>query len=562
MYRSFFFLVATSSSLLLAQNVQNWPKTVVETSNFEQTSKVADIRAFMDALAKFAPDLKAYQPPNGPKATESGKPMLAWRIPATGDNSLKIYINSNIHAGEVEGKEAIQFVVREILQGKHPEIRKNIDLVFCPAYNADGTDALSTANRLNQPNPKSGVGPRENIFGLDLNRDMMKAAAANTRWLLAMYRDFDPDCVIDLHSTNGTRHKFHITHAPAHATGGDLALAAFNKKLLVEIRENLKAKGLPTYDYGNVRMNSDRQPTSWETDSLGQNMVSNYALLENRLGILVETLVYRSYEDRIADNIKFVLETLNWMVRNKAQVQQQRREADQRWVYEYTKGDPEIPLKARLVETETYTFETYEFTRNEEGRPLRDANGRYQIDEQTTKVMTLPSRVTFEWADYVTAPVGYLVDCAYAEKIKPILEAHGVKVLPGTQRPKDETLLHFHESERKISNGAYQGVFTLSLSGSWKPEMPARRVAYSWEPEDLDKALYVPVKQKMGKLAFYLLDPRAPDGLVFWGYFNSSLIRGQGMWGEGPRSPILALGIKAAGNPSEVNTQVNKTIEE
>jgi len=66
----------------------------------------------------------------------------------------------------------------------------------------------------------------------------------------------------------------------------------------------------------------------------------------------------------------------------------------------------------------------------------------------------------------------------------------------------------------------------------------------------------------MGKMAFYLLDPRAPDGLVFWGYFNSSFIRGQGMWGEGPRCPILALGINAAGPASDANTTINLAIEE
>ncbi|MCL1908518.1 MAG: hypothetical protein FWG12_04015 [Holophagaceae bacterium] len=563
MRHTYFLLLAVAGLNLMAQGVQDWPKTVVEISNFEQTSKVADVRAYMEALGKVAPDIKAYRPPTAPETTETGKPILAWRIPATGPNPLKVYVNANIHAGEVEGKEAIQLVARGILQGRYPDIRKNIELVFCPAYNADGTDALNPANRTHQPNPKSGVGPRENIFGLDLNRDMMKAVAANTRWMLAMYRDFDPDCTIDLHSTNGSRHGFYLTYAPGHATGGDLTLAAFNRQMLTEIRESLLAKGLPTYDYGNFRTNSERQVTSWETDSLGQNMVSNYALLENRLGILVETFVYRSYEDRVEDNIKFIFETLGWMASNKEEVQRQRSQAAERWAGTLAKGDVQIPLKAKMVQTETYTFDSFEFAMNEQGTPLRDNRGRYTGEKTFTK-LTLPSFVTFEWTDYVTAPVGYLVDRAHAEKILPLLEAHGVMTLPGTQRPKNETLMYFHEtvSERKISNGAYQGVFTLSLSGAWKPELPSRRAAYSWEQDDLDSAIYVPVNQPMGKMAFYLLDPRAPDGLVFWGYFNSSFIRGQGMWGEGPRCPILALGINAAGPASDANTTINLAIEE
>ena len=34
--------------------------------------------------------------------------------------------------------------------------------------------------------------------------------------------------------------------------------------------------------------------------------------------------------------------------------------------------------------------------------------------------------------------------------------------------------------------------------------------------------------------------------LVFWGLFHASYIRGEGMWGDGPRQPILAVGEGAA----------------
>ena len=58
----------------------------------------------------------------------------------------------------------------------------------------------------------------------------------------------------------------------------------------------------------------------------------------------------------------------------------------------------------------------------------------------------------------------------------------------------------------------------------------------------LDRALYIPLGQPLGRLAFYLLDPRSSDSLEFWGTFHSALIRGDGMWGEPPRFPILAVG--------------------
>jgi hypothetical protein len=242
-------------------------------------------------------------------------------------------------------------------------------------------------------------------------------------------------------------------------------------------------------------------------------------------------------------------------------VQKERKQAIVRWADARAKGNIQLPLKAKPVQTETYSFESFEFARDAQNRPLRDEKGRY-IGERAIKQYTLPSFVTYEWLDYVPAPVGYLVDRVYADKVLPLLEAHGVRTLPGAQRPKNEALLYFHETERKVAQGAYQGVITLSLGGAWKPELPPRRAAYSWEAEDLDNALYVPIDQPMGKLAFYLLDPRAPDGLVFWGFFHPSYIRGPGMWGEGPRQPILAVGAKAAGQPTDANAKPVSQIEE
>jgi len=102
------FILLASSCL----TAQTWPKTTVEASNYERTSTVADIKSYMAELSKAAPALVPYQPANAPKTTETGKPLLAWRLPALGQNPLKVYINANIHPGEVEGKEAMLFVMR------------------------------------------------------------------------------------------------------------------------------------------------------------------------------------------------------------------------------------------------------------------------------------------------------------------------------------------------------------------------------------------------------------------------------------------------------------------
>ena len=533
-----------------------WPQTTPERSELRRTSTVAEVRAFMTALMKQNPALVPYQPKGAPRATETGKPLLAWRLKGTDPNPLRVYVNANIHAGEVEGKEAMQLVLRELLQGRHPELRRRLDLVVMPAYNADGTDALDPAIRPWQPNPtESGVGRRENARGLDLNRDLMKAAAPNTRWLLAMLGDFDPAAVLDLHTTNGSTHGFHLTHGPAVTMGADEDLLAFNRSMLVEVRERLKVEGMPTYDYGNFipyKPTVEHPPAAWETYDAHPRLLTNYPALRNRLAVLSESYVYRSWPDRIHDTRRFVLACLGWMAEHRDEIHAEIRQADSRWTSAWTHGPVSLPLSAKLKEVERAAFDWVD--------PIRDEQGRLTGEKGRTR-LELPSFVGFQGQDFVTAPAGYLIDPAYLPTVMPLLQAHGLKVQLGSSRPRNLPLLQFQESSRKVSPSAYQGVFTLELQGAWTPESTQKKLQQKWTSADLDHALYVPINQPLGRLAFYLLDPRSTDGLVFWGAFHSALLRGDGMWGEPPRFPILALGQGDAGTVTSHSAPAPKAQE-
>lgn len=545
-------ILALAGTGLLA----GWPETVPERTHLQRTSTVAEVRVFMEALRQQAPGLEPYHPKGAPRATETGKPLLAWRLKGTGPDPLRVYVNANIHAGEVEGKEAIQQIVRELLQGKHPALRLNLDLVVMPAYNADGTDALDPAIRPWQPNPvESGVGRRENALGLDLNRDLMKAAAPNTRWLLAMLGDFDPAVVMDLHTTNGSTHGFHLTHGPACTLGADGDLLAFNRKMLVEVREQLKTEGMPTYDYGNFtpyQPTAEKPPTAWETYDAHPRLLTNYPALRNRLGVLSESYVYRNWPDRISDTRRFVLACFGWMAEHRGEIRNQIHLAQSRWTEGWNRGPVTLPLSAKLKQVERAVFDWVD--------PIRDEKGRVVGEKGRTR-LELPSFVGFEGQDFVQAPAGYLVDPAFTPVVLPLLQAQGLKVLKGIARPRGLTVLHFQETGRKVSPSAYQGVFTLELQGAWRAEPALKKLQMAWTSADLDRALYIPLDQPLGRLAFYLLDPRSSDSLVYWGTFHSALIRGDGMWGEPPRFPILAVGRADATAPAITPIPAAKTQE-
>jgi hypothetical protein len=556
------YVLAISAFLLLqvpcvaadkAAEKAAWPQTRFEQNNYQTTSTVADVDIFMSALMKKDKSLQVYLPKNAPRTTETGQPLNAWRLASTGKDPLRVYINAGIHAGEVEGKDAMQLILRELVQGKYPEIRQAIEIVTLPTYNADGADAQDPANRRHQPNPEGGVGPRENAFGIDLNRDMMKAASANTRWMLAMYQDFQPAAVFDLHTTNGSYHGFHITYEPAWATGGDASLQSLNRSMLTDVRSIMAARGMPTYDYGNFRYNKEKQIDGWESAFSSPNLVSNYPTLQYALGVLVETYVYRSYPERIEDNRLYVVELLRWLAAHKDAVKKEQLAARERWAAQWKAQNAQLPLRTEMTLAENYVFDVVD--------PIKNANGQI-IGEKSRTKMELPAYVAFKAVDEIAIPQGYLIDPAYAEKLRPILEAHGLKVYPGTARPKEQSLMYFHETDRQVAKDTFQGIFTVQIKGAWKEQIPEKRAGYSWTKDTLDRALYVPLNQPLGRLGFYLLDPRSADGLVYWGYLHAYYARGKGMWGEPPRQPILAVGGIASGMEKGADARKPERVQE
>jgi predicted deacylase len=53
-----------------------------------------------------------------------------------------VYIQGNIHGGEVEGKEVSMMLMRDILLGNLSELLSKQIIVFVPIYNTDGNDQI------------------------------------------------------------------------------------------------------------------------------------------------------------------------------------------------------------------------------------------------------------------------------------------------------------------------------------------------------------------------------------------------------------------------------------
>lgn len=96
-------------------------RTRPEISNYEETSRYQDVRDFIDALTIDGKILK--QSWLGYSAQGKRLPMIVYGDVANAkpetirrSGKLAVYIQGNIHAGEVEGKEAMLDLLRKIVR--------------------------------------------------------------------------------------------------------------------------------------------------------------------------------------------------------------------------------------------------------------------------------------------------------------------------------------------------------------------------------------------------------------------------------------------------------------
>src|SRR5678815_1712080 len=73
------------------------------------------------------------------------KDATAASVLATG--RLRVHVQANIHAGEVEGKEAALVLLRELAQGRHADWLRSMVFLITPIFNADGNEKFSLTNR-------------------------------------------------------------------------------------------------------------------------------------------------------------------------------------------------------------------------------------------------------------------------------------------------------------------------------------------------------------------------------------------------------------------------------
>jgi hypothetical protein len=434
-----------------------------------------------------------------------------------------VYVQANIHAGEVEGKEAILALLRDWSLSAKPTVLDSLVVLVVPIYNADGNDRLAdqARNRGAQNGPVM-IGERPNGAGLDLNRDYIKAEAPETRGSLAAFNMWDPDLFIDLHTTNGSYHGYALTYSPSLHPAAPLGVFTHDT-LLPELRQRMKARhGFEVFPYGNFGSADGRESitatekSGWYTYEHKGRYGTNYYGLRGRVSILSEAFSHDPFDRRVASTRAFVQEALSYVAERPDAILSRVAVGVEASTFTGRAREP-LPVRSRFLsrpDTLAVLVERLErladtSVRTEPGVP----KGVRRTGQITAQRMPVVDR--FEPAlRRDPAPAGY-VFAAQWSAVAELLQRHGVTV---ETLPADQSLsLQEFSVDSVIASGRpFQGHREMSLLGRWRGasrQLPAGTyVVRTGTPRDL--------------LAMMLLEPESDDGLVTWNFFDAALRAG------------------------------------
>ena len=505
------------SSFLRAQS--SWPESLIltpEKSEFTKTSTYHDVIKFLDTLKSKSEEInlismgKTHEGKVIPIAILSS-PAVASPMEAKATGKPVVYIQGNIHGGEVEGKEALLMLMREILLGDKHHLLDNQILLFAPIYNADGNDKMEAVRRPSQEDSPLLVGTRENGQGLDLNRDGMKMEAPETRGLISLISTWDPQVFVDLHTTNGTWHAYDLTWAPSYHTTGHLQTYTYTLDMLKTITSNMEEKHrLRLGPYGEYHLSEGWPPKNFYTYNHHPRYLVNQFGLRNRMAILSEAFSHERFYQRINSTYQFVLEILQYTNTHAKEIESINKVAEEAVVqYVVTKaGKVKKGVRFKMESNEKLSeFWTYDYIKAQKA----DSANEWLRTGKVISLKDILYHATFPPILEATLPHGYIIPAEFSN-VAELLQRHGVKVtkLTKSRRYAGESFMidKLTKAEKK-----FEGHFMASAQGQF--------VITNQTFKKGDFA--VDLAQPLSNLIFYLLEPQSDDGLLTWNFFDSYL---------------------------------------
>ncbi|ASM49863.1 hypothetical protein PESP_a1801 [Pseudoalteromonas espejiana DSM 9414] len=418
-------------------------------------------------------------------------------------NSTKptIFIQAGIHAGEIDGKDAMFMLLRDIATGKRRDILKKVNILFIPILNVDGHERSSAFNRINQRGPAK-MGFRTNANNLNLNRDYTKLDTPEVKSVLRVINDYSPNLYVDVHVTDGADYQYDVTYGynPVFASESPAVSDALNQYFKPVIDQSLQAQG---HQAGPLIFVMDKRDfkqglAGWVATPRFSN---GWGDLKSLPTILVENHSLKPYKQRVLGTYVFLDGAINAL----SQYSHELANA--------VKKEQEFVPK-QLIVKRSYAKQPdiiAQFKGVEYSSSVSALSGQNEV-KYLGKAFTytdLPIYWQKQVEHVVDVPEAFFIPPVYSNIIEK-LKLHGVSVnkLKGANT---QPLKVAKIQDYTFDKAPFEGRFRVTASFDYAP---APNV-------NLDGWFQVNTQQKAGELAVHLLHPEAPDSFFAWGEFNT-----------------------------------------
>ncbi|HVI53794.1 MAG TPA: M14 family metallopeptidase [Luteibacter sp.] len=508
------FLLALIALAPVAVQAKDTWVTPAEASSFRTTPTYAETQAYLRRLADAAPGMLRVETFG---TTPECRPMTVVIAAKDGDLTPEraraagkpiVLLQAGIHPGEIEGKDAGLMLLRDVATAHRlPHLLDHVVLVYIPVYSADGHENSTPYNRINQNGP-AAMGFRGQSQYLNLNRDYVKADAPETRAWLTLWKTWKPDLLIDIHTTDGADYQYDLTWYAEDAHKLPPSIAAWQKTAY-------EGNAIPAYEkLGHLaapylEFRDGRDITKGiENFGSGPRFSTGYAAIRNRAGLLIETHMLKSYEVRVRATYDVVRSVLDQVNKDPGALLQASKDADNWAAALSAKPDATLPVTFKQDPASTpFLLKGYAFTQTKS-----DISGDLWVQYDPTSKKDYRIQNWNDLLPDVAAPMpaAWAIPPQWADVIER-LDAHGIaytRTAAATRVRADRDEL----TEPKWADKPFESHHMLKDV----------HIASSRQDVDLPAGtIIVRADDANAVLALNLLDARAPDSLLRWGYFNA-----------------------------------------
>ncbi len=506
----------------LADSTAASPKdllTLAEKTDYRETARYADSVALAKALEKRSPFVKVVSIGRTPQGRDIIATIVSKDRAFTPEAAKKtgkaiILLQSCIHPGEVDGKEASEMLLRDVVVTKrYAAWLDGAILINIPVFNVDGHERFSAYQRINQDGPKE-MGFRVTATRLNLNRDFIKADAPEMKAWLRFFNSWLPDFFIDNHVTDGADFQYDITiDIPKYQEVWPSVGKWTAERYLPYLNDQMATEGHVMGPYGSFSVAGQAgfpgappaRVSGFRTSTYTPRFSTGYAAIQSRPGLLVETHSLKSFKTRTWGHYNVMRHSIDAVLRDPKALLEAVRQADREIA---ALAGTSTPLYLNGVRSEEGTPFIYRGLKADlKPSPLSGSNVRVYRAEKEDITTQLFEKTTTTLSRSV--PVAYAIPAEWQEVIERV-ELHGLKTIR-LAKDTDVDAETFHFFDHRFSPAPFEGRFEVGFEVrpvKIKQKLPAGTVI-------------VPVDNRWARVAMNVLEPDAPDSLARWGFLTA-----------------------------------------